>query len=182
LTAIYSSLNYLSTHGIKTDISKIRKGIENVVNNTGYHCRFERIKSNGLTYILDVAHNPDAVRNSLDNLKFTRVDTIIFALMNDKNYKLMVNELVGVCDRIIFTRPNSNRSQDPKILFDYAVKISNLNKIETVIKEYFCVYDVKDAIRLSRNLVVKNKRILVIGSFFLVSEAIKALKLQKFLN
>lgn len=181
-TAILGAIKYLKESNIKFDISKAKRGINRVIINTGYHGRFESIRVNGISYIFDVAHNPEAIKNSLENLGKTKADIIIFALMNDKDYRSSVTELIKYSDKIIFTMPASKRAQKPSVLFDFAVKISELKSQYMVKKQYFCVNYVDEAVRLSKNLADNKGRILVIGSFFLIAEVIKTLKLQKMLR
>jgi len=182
VTAIFGALKFLSGIGIKADVHKIANGIKNVIANTGYHGRFESLKSGGITYIFDVAHNPDAIKYSLINTENRKIDIIIFALMNDKDYKPALRDLLKYSDTIVFTSPNNKRAQQPKVLFDYAVRVSRLKADKPIRKQYYCTGNVKEALKLSNILVGYKGKILIIGSFFLVSEAIKVLKLKKYFH
>ena len=75
--------------------------------------------------------------------------------------------------KIIFTQPVYKRAVEAKRLFETAckLKISDLNKL-------YVESNVKIAVKLAGESAGRNGNVLIIGSFFLVSEAIKSLKIQ----
>ena len=75
--------------------------------------------------------------------------------------------------KIIFTQPVYKRAVEAKILFETAceLKISDLKKLYVKPK-------VKESVKLADKLAGRNGSVLIIGSFFLANEVIKALKIQ----
>jgi dihydrofolate synthase/folylpolyglutamate synthase len=175
--AVLAAIKYLGQIGKQFSLSKIKAGIKKVKQNTGYRGRFEVVKKNGKSYIFDVSHNPDGIRNAVGNLGRKKVNAIIFAMMGSKDYGGSIAELLPYSDNIIFTKPEYKRAIDPEILFNYAEKL-NIHESQAQ-KTFFCSRNVKDALRQGNGLARKNGFILIIGSFFLVSDAIKVLRLQK---
>jgi dihydrofolate synthase/folylpolyglutamate synthase len=153
--------------------SEIKKGVRRIKQNTGYFGRLEVIKSKGFKYIFDISHNPDGIKSALNNLKDMKIRTVIFGMMSDKDYKSSVEELQKYFNNIIFTIPNYKRALSPDIMMDYALK--NRKKRGRVL---YRSENVSDALKTAKNITHKNDYILIIGSFFLVSDAVKILKLQ----
>lgn len=171
-TALLAALQFLKNNNMKLSLSKARKGIDRVKSNTGYRGRFELFRKGNLNYIFDVAHNPDGIKESLTNLNNTKADVIVFGMMNDKDYKTSIKEIVTHTDKIIFTKPKNKRALDTSILCNYAKQISSN-------KEFICYDAVSETVKTVKRFTRKDGIILFIGSFFLVSEAIKELGLSK---
>jgi len=91
----------------------------------------EIIEKDGFNFILDCAKDPTAMEilcNFLRrNLKSKPIS--IVSISNDKDYSKMVNSLISLTDRILFTKHNvMGRAIEPSILINYSRKISkNLN-------------------------------------------------------
>ncbi|MCG6959418.1 hypothetical protein LJE82_05940, partial [bacterium BMS3Abin03] len=130
-------------------------------------------KLNGINYILDVSHNPSGIEAALSNFRIRKPDVIVFAMMNDKDFKSAIKEIIKTKSKIIFTQPVYKRAVEAKRLFETAckLKISDLNKL-------YVESNVKIAVKLAGESAGRNGNVLIIGSFFLVSEAIKSLKIQ----
>lgn len=173
-SALIASFLFLEKYNIKHSSEAIYRGINKVRQNTGYRGRFESIKLNGLNYIFDISHNPAGIETALSNFKKSIPDVIVFAMMNDKDYKSAIKLLINKGDKLVFTKPAYKRAFPAEKLFKYAVKLDNSKK-----NKFFNCIGVGDAMKLVRDMAGKNGTVLIIGSFFLVSEAIKALKIQK---
>jgi len=171
--AIMTSSKYLNNIGIKPVKHLIQYGLSNVKENTGLHGRLEVIKHNGTDYILDVSHNIDGLKETLNTLKQYKPNIVIFGIMEEKDVINAVKEVINISDTIIFTKPDYKRAADPGILHEIAEKQKNKSK------KIFIANNVSDALKISDIILDNKKRILIMGSFFLVSDAIKALKLQK---
>lgn len=156
------------------NVSKIRTGLNNVKFNTGYYGRLEIIKHKGIAYTFDISHNPDGIKAAMDSLKHLKIDTVIFAMMGDKDYKTSVKQLLINFRRIIFTKPEYKRSLEPEILFEFALKNKRRNN-----QNIYFTNSVGKALKLAKEKAEKSKKILIIGSFFLVSDAVKSLRLEK---
>ncbi len=170
----YTFKEFMLKENLKFSLSNFRKGISNVKQNTGYFGRFEEIKLNGKKYLLDVSHNPDGIKKALSSLKGTgfKQDVIIFGIMEDKDYKNSLKEVLNHSNNIILTKPDYMRALEPGILYSYASKLNSIQK-----KNIMVAKGVKDSLKIADKMNYKN--IILIGSFFLVSDGLKALGYDK---
>lgn len=171
-TALFAALRFLKNNDMRLSLSKAKKGIAKVKSNTGYRGRFELIKKENHNYILDVAHNPDGIKESLTNLNNKKADVIVFGMMNDKDFRTSISEIIKHTDKIIFTKPKNKRALDTAVLNNYAKHLSPR-------KELISRDAVSEAVKTAQGLTRRNGIILFIGSFFLVSEAVKVLGFSK---
>jgi len=172
VTAI-EAVKQFTNNGV-TD-SAIRKGISHVIKNTGYFGRLHSVKGKGIKYIFDISHNPDGIKAALGHLTKDKIKTVIFAMMSDKDYKSSIKEILKSFKHVIFTQPAYKRALSPDIMMKYAQKL-HLRNNQTV----FGTEDVSEALEIAKKLEGKKGNVLIIGSFFLVSDAVKALRLQKY--
>jgi dihydrofolate synthase/folylpolyglutamate synthase len=172
-TALLAALLFFNRHGININSSNLKKSLKNLKTNTGYRGRFETIKLKEINYIFDISHNPSGIEAALTNLTADKPDVIIFAIMNDKDYKTALKKLVKTKSKIIFTQPVYKRAQEAKRLYDYARTLRYADSGEMFLEPIL-----KNALNLAFKISGRNGYVLIIGSFFLVSEAIKALKIQ----
>ncbi len=118
--------------------------------------------------VIDVSHNPQAIsniKNSLKYFKFNRL-IIIFAMVHDKDHRKSVRILENLKADIIFTKPAYHRFAETKVLFD-----SLSRKSGHIIKE-----KLSEAFAYAEQVSGANDLILVTGSFFLVSEFLSLLR------
>ncbi|HMQ80486.1 MAG TPA: folylpolyglutamate synthase/dihydrofolate synthase family protein [Ignavibacteria bacterium] len=159
---------FLFETGNKFHLGKFKKGISDVKKNTGYFGRLELIKKNGKQYLLDVSHNPDGIKNAITSVKNTgfKPEVVIFGIMSDKDHNNVLKQLLPFSKNIIFTKPDYERAQEPGILYSDSLKIKGTNNL---------MLDncVKGALKIADKL--NYKRIMILGSFFMVSDALKAL-------
>ena len=174
---IFAAVKYLQKNDIIPVIPKIKKGISRIKINSGYKGRLEIIRKNGTEYIFDISHNTEGIRSALQALGKEKIDLVIFGIMEDKDYKGALKEILNYSDNIIFTRPEYSRALDPSVLLERAVKIHKNEELSL-----FLAKNMKEAVRIAGLYKIKPKRILIIGSFFLVSDAVKAFKFQKYFN
>ena len=69
--------------------------------------------------VLDGAHNGEGVKalvETIENFRQGRRIKLLFASMEDKEWRLMLNMLVDVVDEVVLTRVSMERSADPKQL------------------------------------------------------------------
>ncbi len=173
-TAVFASIKYMTQTGLKFSFKKIITGIRKVKKNTGYHGRFEKITDKGFNYIFDISHNPDGIKTALKNLQNKKPDLIVFGIMADKDYKTAVREVLKQSDNIIFTQPDYQRALAPEELLKYSEKHIKKGQKVHISK------DLKEAVKYLKDSVKKGQTLLFIGSFFLISDAIKALKFQRY--
>ncbi|HJX09664.1 MAG TPA: folylpolyglutamate synthase/dihydrofolate synthase family protein, partial [Candidatus Binatia bacterium] len=71
------------------------------------------------TVVLDGAHNGEGVKalvETIEDFRQGRRIKLLFASMEDKEWRLMLNMLVDVVDEVVLTRVSVERSADPKQL------------------------------------------------------------------
>jgi len=163
---------FLSVTGKSFQLKNFKKGISNVKKNTGYFGRLELIKKNGKQYLLDVSHNPNGIKNTITSVKNIgfKPDVVIFGIMSDKDHKSALKEILPLAKNVILTKPDYERAQEPGVLYADSLKLNSRN---------FLILDnsVKGAIKIAGKM--NYKRIMVIGSFFMVSDALKALGIKR---
>lgn len=172
--ALLAALSYSERTNIELDLDKVMLGLKNLKKNTGYRGRLETVKKNGLEYVFDVSHNPQGIANALAELKPTGNDVILMGIMADKDHKSAVKEVLKYKSKIVFTKPSYQRALEPDILLTTAVKLAGNSKR---IKSYS---DIHTAIANAEDMLENKKgRMIFIGSFFLIHDAIKTLKFEK---
>jgi dihydrofolate synthase/folylpolyglutamate synthase len=139
-------------------------------------CRFEHVKfSNGLTVILDVAHNPPAMDSLVRKLNKTYPDAnfrIVVGMSADKDLALCgksITEIVnGETDRIHFVQAAHPRAATLEAILE-----------ATSLKDAHCDLEdrsVSRQINRAMELAAEKKEILIVcGSVFLMAEAREAL-------
>ncbi len=175
ITASYLTVKeFMQKENLQFSLSNFKKGISNIKQNTGYFGRFEEIKFKGKKYLLDVSHNPDGIKKALNSLKGTgfNQDVVIFGIMEDKDYKNAIKEVLKHSNNIILTKPDYARAMDPSILYSYAKKLNSMLN-----KNIMIASSVKDSLKIADKMNYKN--IILIGSFFLVSDGLKTLGYKK---
>lgn len=177
LSAILASYKYIAIQKKPFKIEDAIKSLNTFNKLTEYRCRLESLKTKSNTFILDVSHNPEGIRLALENLN-SNDPIIIFGMMADKDYKSSVSALLLHSKDIIFTQPKYKRALKTKTLYDYAKKIIT-QKTEFNKNNIYQFTSVNKALDQATQLAKKERSILVIGSFFLVSETIRILKIQK---
>jgi len=101
---------YLGTR--KKEISE--KKIKESMSGIRVRGRFEIIRKKPLV-IADASHNPEGVENfarDVDRYFGNRKKIIIFAVLKDKDYESMVENIIGISDTLILTSSLNSRSLD----------------------------------------------------------------------
>ncbi|MGH2651902.1 MAG: glutamate ligase domain-containing protein, partial [Actinomycetota bacterium] len=117
--------------------------------------------------ILDAAHNPAGARALRIFLEDQRIGgrlTLVFGVLQDKDWISMLQELGPLAKRIILTRPESERAADPRGLVEAERFCPKLEILD----------DVEDAIILARTVTDPDDAIVVTGSLFVISAALRA--------
>lgn len=120
--------------------------------------RLERVElGGGRVVLLDAAHNPAGAAALADHLeRHFAGHTLLFGVLRKKNAAAMLERLVPVADRVVLTRPPSERAQPPTDL-----PIAGARELEIV-------DDLEQA--LARALE-RSERVVICGSLYLVGEA-----------
>ncbi len=117
-------------------------------------------------YLLDGAHNPAGVESLIEYLQ-SRDDfnnlVMVWASMADKDYASSLAAVAPLCRRLIFTRPEEERSAHPDVL------------VKALPPEYrakaLSVDGVAEALARARALAAGNDLICVAGSLYLIGAA-----------
>ncbi len=153
---------YLDEIGfVKMDQEKVYKTIFT----NPWEGRFEWFPSD-LTVILDVAHNAPAMEMLRKNLKLyfpNREINAVVGILNDKDYKRMIDIVAPIFKRIYITSPKNERATDPFSIYDWAVRNhDNIGFVKSV----------EDATDVCTTVSKQENSIAVItGSFYTVGYA-----------
>ncbi len=127
--------------------------------------RFEWFPSD-LTLILDVAHNPSAMNMLRKNLKLyfpgRKINGVV-GILNDKDYKRMIEIISPVFDKIYITSPKNERATDPFAIYSWAIKeYDNIGFVK----------EIEDGADFCRDLSKQENAVMVVtGSFYTVGSA-----------
>lgn len=147
-------------NGISTEIQT--KAIGNIEKNSGYFARLQLI-NNDPYCILDISHSVAAAKNLVESLQSTFKDkkwTVILALMNDKDYRGIIDELAVIADLMILTQVENERSMSAIDLSYYAEQmgINSMIMIDPKMAKKFAFDSKLDTI--------------ITGSFYLAAEVV----------
>jgi dihydrofolate synthase/folylpolyglutamate synthase len=118
----------------------------------------------GRRFILDGAHNPISAGALVRSLKTQgiRDPWLVFGAMNDKNSRGMLKILSGSFSKVILTGIGENRAKSIGILAEES---------KGLFKCVLTAQNIEEALGLLRKIPLKNKNVVVTGSFYLVGEA-----------
>ena len=142
----------------------IKSGIKNLISNSKFFGRFQKVGESP-KIIIDVSHNTQGIKNIKEILKNYKYKNlyVIFGMMKDKEYKKCLKELEKLDAKIILTKPDYKRAEEPEVLFKSVKQ-----------KEKFGISEnIQSALKYLKKSVNEADLILVTGSFFLVSEFVK---------
>lgn len=146
--------------------SSIRKGLLNVIENTGIRARLEVVSRQPLM-LLDVSHNPHGVAATVDALKKHRTEfknlLVVFGAMQDKDAKEMLTTLGELASRFFFAAPQTDRALSSAYLESLSgeLHLSGTAFASTA-----------DAISAAKSIASPSDLILITGSFFVAGEAL----------
>jgi dihydrofolate synthase/folylpolyglutamate synthase len=124
--------------------------------------------------ILDGAHNPTAVRELVHAVRrgfgYRRL-ILVIGVMEDKDLKGIVAEIIPAADYVIFTKPAYYRSAPPERLAMEAAPYDKPTEIRPVISE---------ALERAQDMARAEDLILVSGSLFTVGEALACLDPERY--
>jgi len=124
------------------------------------------------TVLVDGAHNPAGVSTLCDTLQHRSVEQrriLVFGVLRDKNYQLMLKKLLPFFDNVIFTKPKTERAVDLALLIRIARKYGQFAE---------AIEDNGEALQRALLLADKDDLICVSGSLYLVGE-IKKMYVEK---
>lgn len=129
--------------------------------------RFQTITAD-LTWVLDVAHNPDGVARLADSLAATPVagrTLAVFGMMQDKDIPAVINQLQSEVDAWYTANLSTPRSED-------ANRLAEMIRSQAGEVEVEACADVFTACEAAKAAARDDDRILVCGSFYTVAAAL----------
>ncbi|WP_459924428.1 bifunctional folylpolyglutamate synthase/dihydrofolate synthase [Desulfatiferula olefinivorans] len=142
------------------DETAIREGLAE----TRWAGRLEIVSERPLT-LVDGAHNLMSIHTLAAYLKETfsgRTITLITGILDDKAYTAMFKCLLPLCRRVILTRAKTERSIDPRRLFEAA---------RTLCADARVIEDIPEAITFAEKAGDPDDVICISGSLYVVGEA-----------
>jgi dihydrofolate synthase / folylpolyglutamate synthase len=151
----------------------LREGLTHIDQFSGLRARMSIVQRNPLV-IADVAHNPEAVRVLCASLKRLRLGKIhiVFGLMQDKNYPVVISELRQIAKDVFVVEARTERSRCSADL------AQEFRRAGVPVKEFHHVSGGISSALQRRDGVP----FLVTGSHFVVGEAIAFLNNEKYLT
>ena len=145
----------------------VAQGLARVRKNTGIRGRFEIIDRPGGRTIIDVAHNPEGIGALVRAVKAggEHAAEIVFGVMADKEYRPMLRRLRAIGRHMVAVAPKGSRALGVEELAKEARKAG---------------FTVSPAPSVARGVALARSRagrktVLVVGSHYLVAEALKGL-------
>jgi len=146
----------------------VRRGLENVVENTGFHGRLEPF---GKKILLDVAHNREGMETLAASLSPRGRGNLIvvFGVMKDKDYRAMCEIVAGMAKHVVAVQAKNDR----------ALKSSEIAKRINLIGENATNgRSVRRGVEIAMKLAGKKRKVLITGSHYVVGEALEFLQSQ----
>ena len=170
----YAAASLLALDAILPECLENHDVIKSALSETEISGRFQYL-SKSPDIILDVAHNEDAARSLSDNIKKIGYDSIIVALgvLADKDVYSIVEPFSSLVDHWYIGTINSERGMNSD---EIKFRINSIYKNKLSIGTYASVTSAFNAAKYDQT---KDSLLLVYGSFYTVSEALKAHLLEQ---
>jgi len=153
VSAVLEVVSVLRQKSFKIPEDAVKNGLKNAV----HQGRFHRVRENVL---LDSAHNPDGIKALLSSLKREEKDTLVIAMIQDKDIDQVLNLLKDEFKRIIVTSLPMPRCESAENL---AKRFENLGKSCEIVP------DTAEAFKLAE----KSDFSVILGSVYLAGESLK---------
>lgn len=152
----------------------LRRGFSQIQKYSGISSRLS-VFSRRPFILTDVAHNPSAMKALVSSLVDLRVKhpVLVFGVMNDKDHRAMIREIVPVVSEVVVVTPSTDRARSSLELMNHFE-----NKGMLVLNGGTVASGVRKAIRLADRV----RPVLITGSHFVVGEAIAFLTSKKYLT
>ena len=145
-----------------------RKGIKNVILNTGIQGRFETLHTHP-KIVIDSAHNAESMQNFVESLLEERGVVnrkVLFTSLHDKNIPLMLKQLKRVTSELIITEIDNPRACSLEELKTFAenegFKVTASPNLKELLNQHLQNPD--------------NETLLIVGSMYLLGEVKAILK------
>jgi dihydrofolate synthase / folylpolyglutamate synthase len=163
LVTVLSTIEKLQQTGMQLPKDQIISGIRNVVKNTGLMGRWQTISRNPLT-IADIGHNPDGIREVLEQIEITPHNKLHFVIgvVNDKDVRAMLARLPNGAS-YYFCKADIPRGLDASELAQKAQEYSLKGNVYPSVKE---------ALLSAQEAAGAHDLVMVGGSAFVVAEVV----------
>ncbi len=162
LTAVRAA-ELLSEQGYPIDEGAIRRGLATAK----WPGRFE-IFSSAPTVVLDIAHNPNGIRQLVKTFQEIfpgKKAWVLIGVLADKDFESMVQEITPIAARVLATAPANPRALVPeKLAAEFAARGVKAGKKATV----------RAGVDFFREHALREDILIVTGSNYTVSEALSA--------
>ena len=158
-----AAVEMIENTGFRVDETSFSEGLRR----THWEGRLEILRRSPWL-VVDGAHNPagaSVLRQALQNDFPHRQLILIFGVLRDKDYRGMARRLFPLADRVILTRPNSERALSPEVLRSLTERYQ---------KKMEVIDDPGEALRHSLSFAGKDDLICATGSLYLVGKIRKA--------
>ena len=116
--------------------------------------------------LLDGAHNPKAMQTLADTIRkelnYRRL-IVVVGVMEDKDIRNIVKQIVPFADHVIYTRPKYSRAASPEVLFEVGTPFHKAGRV---------IGSLEQAIDTAKTMAGANDLVVVCGSLFTVGEAL----------
>ena len=152
----------LNDNGLNISDDALRKGLANAK----WNGRMEIVENNPMV-ILDGAHNIDGISMLFKSLKKYFSDkkiTMLIGILGDKEYEKMLELIMPIACKAVFTEPHSSRKWDVN---DVAHLVEKYNT------EIYIEKDIDKAYDLAKSITGKEDIVVCAGSLYLIGELYK---------
>ena len=147
--------------GFPHTTEQIREGLKK----SDWPGRMQVVRQNP-TILMDGAHNVAAVkalaRTIRSDFSYDKI-ILVIGIMADKDIASMLQAIVPISDRVLYTRPVYSRAADPEILMEKARLLNVTGEVVPLLKE---------ALKKAEKMASARDLIVVCGSLFTVGEAL----------
>jgi len=165
----YAAASVLALQEILPECLTNKNILKTSLSETQISGRFQYLH-NSPDIIVDVAHNEDAAKALLNNIKdkgYKEIN-VVLGILNDKDVYSIVEPFSSIVDNWYIGTINSERGMNAQ---EIQYRIKSLFKDNLNIKTF---NSISSAFNYGKNKQTLNSLLLVYGSFYTVSEAIKA--------
>ncbi|MFT6815511.1 MAG: dihydrofolate synthase/folylpolyglutamate synthase [Sphingobacteriales bacterium] len=162
------AIDILKTHDF--NIPNIENGLKNVIKNTSFRGRWDRIVFKNRQFIADIGHNEDGIRQNMQQLQILdkKCTQIIFGTVSDKKHDDIL-KLLPRGANYYFVKPTVIRGLDAKVLQQKAAKF------KLVGQDYASI---EDALHSALLNCAEDETIFIGGSTFLVADFLRHLQIN----
>jgi dihydrofolate synthase / folylpolyglutamate synthase len=152
----------------------VRKALGNIQRYSGLQARLSIIQKTPVMIVADVAHNPDAIQSLCSSLQsmYRKKFRVVFGLMQDKNLLPMIPALSSLAETITAVQARTERSRSvQEIAMAFQQSRIPVKQYSSVARGLRAVFREDSSIP-----------ILIVGSHFVVGEALAVLQRKKYLT